>query len=61
MAQHFLACDREQELLLPPSRSDWLAADHLAWFVLDGVDELDLGGFLAIGGMGGGARRLTRR
>jgi hypothetical protein len=24
MAQNFLACDREQELLLPPSLRDWL-------------------------------------
>jgi len=47
MAQNFLRCDREQELLLPPSLRDWLAADHLAWFVLDAVDELDLSGFLA--------------
>ena len=47
MAQNFLSCDREQELLLPPSLRDWLAADHLAWFVLDVVEELDLGAFLA--------------
>ena len=25
---------------------DWLPADHLAWFVLDVVDQLDLGPFL---------------
>jgi transposase len=47
MAQNFLACDREQELLLPPSLREWLAADHLAWFVLDVVEELDLSSFLA--------------
>ena len=47
MAQNFLRCDREQELLLPPSLRDWLAADHLAWFVLDVVDELDLAAFRA--------------
>src|SRR4051812_7155484 len=47
MPQNFLACDREQELLLPPSLRDWLPADHLAWFVLDAVDELDLAAFLA--------------
>jgi hypothetical protein len=45
--QNFLSCDREQELLLPPSLRDWLAEDHLAWFVLDVVDELDLSTFLA--------------
>jgi transposase len=45
MTQNFIACDREQELLLPPSLRDWLADDHLAWFVLELVDELDLGAF----------------
>jgi transposase len=43
MAQNFIACDREQELLLPPSVRDWLPADHLAWFVLDAVAQFDLG------------------
>lgn len=47
MPQNFLACDREQELLLPPSLRDWLPEDHLAWFVLDVVVELDLSAFLA--------------
>jgi len=45
MAQNFIACDREQELLLPPSLSEWLPEDDLAWFVLDAVDELDLDAF----------------
>ncbi|HEY8237096.1 MAG TPA: transposase [Gaiellaceae bacterium] len=45
MAQNFLACDRDQELLLPPSLREWLPEDHLAWFVLDAVDEIDLGAF----------------
>ncbi len=35
MAQNFIACDREQELLLPPSLREWLPEDHFAWFVLD--------------------------
>jgi transposase len=45
--QNFIACDREQELLLPPSLREWLAEDHLAWFVIDVVDRLDLAAFLA--------------
>jgi transposase len=45
MGQNFLACDRDQELLLPPSLREWLAEDHLAWFVLDAVAELDLDRF----------------
>jgi transposase len=46
MAYNFLACDRDQAFLLPPDVRDWLPADHLAWFVLDVVDQLDLGPFL---------------
>ena len=45
--QNFIDCDREQELLLPPSLREWLPDDHLAWFVLDAVDEIDLGAFYA--------------
>jgi transposase len=42
MAQNFLACDRDQELLLPPSLREWLPEGHLAWFVIDAVAALDL-------------------
>jgi transposase len=45
MAQNFLSCDRDQELLLPPSLREWLSDDHLAWFVLEVVNELDLAAF----------------
>jgi transposase len=47
MPQNFLSCDRDQELLLPPSLRDWLPADHLAWFVMEAVDELELELFYA--------------
>jgi transposase len=47
MAQNFIACDREQELLLPPSLREWLPEGHFAWFVLDAVAEMDLGAFHA--------------
>src|SRR3954469_12958024 len=47
MAQNFIGCDREQELLLPPSLREWLPEEHLAWFVLDAVAEMDLGAFYA--------------
>jgi Transposase domain (DUF772) len=40
--QNFISCDREQELLLPPSLRDWLEEDHLAWCVLDAVEQIDL-------------------
>jgi transposase len=47
MPQNFLPCDRDQELLLPPSLAEWLPEDHLAWFVLDAVAELNLEPFYA--------------
>jgi transposase len=47
MAYNFLPCARDQAFLLPPHVREWLPADHLAWFVLDVVDQLDLGPFLA--------------
>lgn len=45
MPQNFLPCDRDQELLLPPSLREWLPEDHLAWFVLDAVEEIELSAF----------------
>src|SRR6266540_2808677 len=47
MAQNFLGCDRDQPMLLPPDLRDWLDTDHLAWFVIDAVAELDLEPFYA--------------
>ena len=47
MAYNFLPCPRDQAYLLPPDLRQWLPADHLAWFVLDVVDQLDLGPFLS--------------
>jgi transposase len=45
MSQNFIGCDRDQELLLPPSLREWLPEGHLAWFVLDAVERMDLSGF----------------
>jgi transposase len=45
MAYSFLGCDRDQPFLLPPDLRDWLPADHLAWFILDVVGQLDLAPF----------------
>lgn len=47
MAPNLRGVDRDQQWLMPPSLSDWLPEDHLAWFVLDVVAELDLTGFYA--------------
>jgi transposase len=47
MAQNFIGCDREQAFLMPPSLREWLAEDHLAWFVIEAVEEVDLREFYA--------------
>jgi len=48
MGQNFIGCDREQELLLPPSLREWLPANHLVWFVLDVVGGMDLDAFTGV-------------
>jgi transposase len=45
MAQNFLSCDRDQDFLMPPSVREWLPAGHLAWYLLDVVERLDLDAF----------------
>ena len=47
MSYNFLACDREQPFLMPPDPRDWLPEDHLAWFVLGSVEQIDLSVFYA--------------
>lgn len=45
MRQNFIAADRGQVLLLPPSLADWLPEEHFVWTVLGAVEQMDLGGF----------------
>jgi transposase len=47
MPQNFIESCREQGFLLPPDVRDWLAPDHLAWFVIDAVKDMDLRAFYA--------------
>ncbi len=44
-AFNFRPVDRDQQFLMPPSMADWLPKDHLAWFVLEVVEQLDLSQF----------------
>jgi transposase len=48
MPQNFIAVDREQVFLMPPSLRDWVAEDHLVWTVLAAVGEMDLDAFYAV-------------
>lgn len=43
MSKTYRPYDPDQAYLLPPSPRDWLPEDHLAYFILDLVRELDLG------------------
>ncbi len=47
MGYNFISCNRDQSYLMPPSLRDWLPEDHLAWFVLDAVGQMDLSAFNA--------------
>src|SRR6202522_314699 len=40
--KRFRVCSHDQPLLLPPSLQDWLPESHLARFVADVMNELDL-------------------
>src|SRR5271170_6623542 len=40
----------DEELLLPPSLRDWLPEKHLAYFVSDVIDNLDLSAMEAVYG-----------
>jgi transposase len=42
MAKTYRPYVPEQDLLLPPSLRDWLPEDHLAFFVSDLIDQLDV-------------------
>ena len=56
MGQNFIACDRGQLLLMPPSLVEWLPEDHLVWTVLGAVDQMDLGCFAERYRLGGAGR-----
>lgn len=42
MGPRFVNLDRDTPLLLPPNLREWVPADHLAHFLLDAVEALDL-------------------
>ena len=42
MSKTYLPYDPDQQLLLPAALQEWLPEDHLAYFVSDVVDQLDL-------------------
>lgn len=47
MGREFRPYEPDQSYLLPPSLREWLPEGHLAFFVSDAVDEMDLSAFVA--------------
>lgn len=53
MKQNYRAYEPEQPYLLPPTLQEWLPANHLAYFISDTVEQLDLRRFkVSYGGHG---------
>lgn len=50
MSKRFRTCDLNQVFLLPPSLQDWLPEKHLARFIADVIDELDLSKIMSVYG-----------
>ena len=48
MAKTYRPYVPEQDLLLPPSLRDWLPEGHLAFFVSDLIDQLDLSAITSV-------------
>jgi hypothetical protein len=42
MGQIFKPCERDQLFLLPPNMREWLPEGHLAYFIVDLVEQMDL-------------------
>ena len=47
MSKTYLPYDPDQQLLLPAALREWLPDDHLAYFISDVVDQLDLSSITA--------------
>jgi transposase len=45
MAHSYRPVDRDQQFLLPPDMRDWVPPEHLVWFLLDVLGQMDLGVF----------------
>jgi transposase len=45
VAKGYRPVDRDQEFLLPPSMIEWLPEDHVVWFLIDAVAEMDTSAF----------------
>ena len=58
MSKTYLPYEPDQQLLLPAALQEWLPDDHLAYFISDVVDQLDMSKALATSGNGVAGRRI---
>lgn len=56
MARNYRPVDRDQPFLLPPDMRDWLPREHLVWFLLEVIGQLDTSGLHAAAKRGGTGR-----
>ena len=61
MKHRFRECTLEQPLLMAPSLQEWLPENHLARFIADVAEQLDLGGIYAAYGRRDGRGAFRRR
>ena len=47
MSKTYLPYEPDQQLLLPAALQEWLPDEHLAYFISDMVDQLDMTEFTA--------------
>jgi transposase len=45
MSERLVNIDRETPMLFPPDMRDWLPEDHLVYFIVDAVNQINLSGF----------------
>lgn len=45
MAYNIRTVDREQMYLMPPSLREWLPEKDMAWFIIDVVEQMDMGAY----------------
>ena len=58
----FREYEPDQDFLLPPSLAEWLPGNHVAYFIIDVLQEIDLSSFYEDydNSQGGAARVRTR-
>ena len=57
MAKSYRPVDRNQVFLLPPDMSEWLPPNHLVWFIIDSIEQMNTTAFHRAAKLGGVGRQ----